>query len=191
MPKISAATVAEHRANRRAALVRAGTELLLESGLERVTPGSVAARAGLTRPSFYDYFPSRDDLLVAIAITSMEDWGAELESALAGVPAGAAQLRRFIDATMAMSADGRHAIADVLRGVELSPKRFDDLMALHEVVMRPVHQILDSLGVSATPSTVTLVHAALGAGIELVGHGVDHRRVADDVHQLLTRGLLN
>lgn len=170
-------------------MVRAGEELLLESGLEGVTPGSVAARTGLTRPSFYDYFPSRDDLLVAIAITAMEEWSAEMESALADVEPGAEELRRFVDATMAMTADGRHAIADVLRDVKLSPSRFDDLMALHDVLMRPVQRVLSSLGVPPAPSTIALVHSVLGTGIDLIGHGLDHREVADEVHQLLTRGL--
>ena len=54
MPKISAPTVAEHRAMQRAALVRAGEEVLLAAGLAGVTPRSVCERAGMSRSSFYD-----------------------------------------------------------------------------------------------------------------------------------------
>src|SRR5690606_28408530 len=82
MPKISAPTVAEHRAAQRAALVQAGEAVLIESGLGAVRPGAVCERAGLSRSSFYDYFSTRDDLLVAIAIDAMERWDTEVEQAL-------------------------------------------------------------------------------------------------------------
>lgn len=187
MPKISAPTVAEHRIAQRAALVRAGEGILLASDLASVTPRRVTERAGLSRSSFYDYFPSRDDLLVAIAIDAFERWDAEVERALAGVDPGLPQLRAFVDTTMAMTAEGRHAIAAKLRAADLSPSRYDDLMRLHDALLRPLRRVLDDLG--APSATAHLVQGVLGAGIELVAHGADHRVVADDVYTLLTRGL--
>lgn len=187
MPKISAPTVAEHRVAQRAALVRAGEELLLESGLASVTPRSVTERAGLSRSSFYDYFPSKDDLLAAIAIDAFERWDDDLERALEGVEPGLPELRAFVDATMAMTAEGGHAIAGTLRSADLSPNRYDDLMVLHDALLRPLRRVLDDLG--APGSAAYLVQGVLGAGIELVTHGADPRAVADDVYALLTRGL--
>lgn len=189
MPKISAPTVAEHRANQRAALIRAGEAVLLESGLAAVTPRSVGEHAGMARSSFYDYFATKDDLLVAIAIDAIERWDAEIDEELSGAEPGLEELRRFIDATMAMTAAGKHAIADALRDANLSPSRREDLMTLHDALLRPLIRVLSDLGMSASRSAIMLVQGVLSAGVQLVTHGVDHRTVADDAFRLLTRGL--
>ncbi len=189
MPKISAPTVAEHRATQRAALIRAGEAVLLESGLAGVIPGAVCERAGMSRSSFYDYFATKDDLLVAIAIDAIERWDAEIEHALSTVEPGLAQLRRLVDATMAMTAEGKHEIAGALREADLNPSRYEDLMVLHDALLRPLVRIVADLGLATSRSAATLAQGVLGAGVQLVSHGMDHRAVADDVFRLLSRGL--
>jgi len=190
MPKITAPTVAEHRVAQRAALVRAAEAVLTEAGLAGVTPGSVTERAGMARSSFYDYFPSKDDLLVAIAIMAIERWDAELEAALDGVEPGLPELRVFVDATMRMTADGKHAIAGTLREANLKPSHLEDLMELHDVLMRPLQRVLEHLGLPASASTMALVQGVLGAGVQLVTHGVTGEDAADQVYALLTHGIL-
>lgn len=189
MPKISAPTVAEHRAAQRAALVRAGAEVLLESGISGTIPRIVCERAGLTRSSFYDYFHSKDDLLIAIAIDAIESWDQEIEDALVGVEPGLAQLRAFVDATMRMTADGRHEVAGALREANLSPSSMDDLMKLHDALLRPLVHVLEGLGIEEARRRASLVQGMIGAGMELIAHGVDERTAADDVYRLLVGGL--
>lgn len=190
MPRITAPTVAEHRAAQREALVRAGEAVLLEGGLAGVTPRSVCERAGLSRSSFYDYFPSKDDLLVAIAIDAIERWDAEIEQALAGVAPGLPRLRALVDATMDMTADGKHEIARALREADLTPSRMDELMALHDALLRPVVGVLTHLGAPDPSASALLVQGVLGAGIQLVAHGRDARQVADDVFAMLEHGVV-
>jgi AcrR family transcriptional regulator len=188
MPKISAPTVAEHRAAQRAALVRAGEEILLDAGLGGFTPGSVTERAGLSRSSFYAYFPSKDDLLVAIAIDALERWDKEIELALANVEPGHDELRAFVSATMQMTAEGKHQIAGVLREADLAPSGFDDLMELHDALMRPVIRVLTDLGADTSMNTVALVQGVLGAGVDLVSRGANAAEVSEDVLRMLVRG---
>jgi hypothetical protein len=64
VPRISSATLAEHRVAQRAALLRAAAELVISGGAAAVNPTAVADRAGIARTSVYDYFHSREDLLV-------------------------------------------------------------------------------------------------------------------------------
>src|SRR5690606_41753595 len=101
MPKISAPTVAEHRVAQRAALLSAGESVLLESGLAGVSPRTVCERAGLARSSFYDYFATRDDLLVAIAIAAIERWDAEIEVVLSDGGTWLSVMRPLCDVSMA------------------------------------------------------------------------------------------
>ncbi|GGI44970.1 AcrR family transcriptional regulator [Agromyces flavus] len=189
MPKISAPTVAEHRAAQRAALVEAGGRILVEDGMAGITARTVTERAGLARSSFYDYFPSKDDLLVAIAIDVFAAWDAEIEQALAEVEAGLPKLRALVDATMAMTADGRHDLAGALREADLHPSRYEDLMVMHDALLRPLVQVLADAGEAEPERSAMLVQGVLGAGIQLVTHGVDHRQVAADVYRVLTQGV--
>jgi len=190
VPKISAPTVAEHRAAQRAALVQAASQILVADGLAAISARTVTERAGLARSSFYDYFPSKDDLLVAIAIDAIGDWDAEVDRALAGIDGGTAKLRALVDVTMAMTADGRHDIAGALREADLHPSRYEDLMAMHDAMLRPVVRVLEECGAAEPERTAMLVQGVLGAGIQLVTHGVDPRQVSDDVYRLLTAGVL-
>lgn len=190
MPKITAPTVVEHRAAQREALITAAETILRESGVDAVIPRTVCERAGLSRSSFYGYFPSRDDLLVGIAVVAMEAWDAEIEAALDGVDSGLAQLRVYVERTMEMTADGRHEIAGALRGADLHPSEMDDLMRLHDALMRPLARILADLGHASPERGAMLAQGVVSSGVQLVEHGVAPAAVADDVYRLLVHGVV-
>lgn len=187
MPKISAPTVGAHREAQRASLVRAAEAVLRESGVAGINPRTVSERAGMARSSFYDYFPSKDDLLVAVAIEAFDLWNAGLAEALDGVEGGLPRLRALVDATMQMTADGRHDLAGHLREADFTPSRFEDVMVLHDALMRPAAEVVADLGVP--DRFVPLVNGVLGAGVQSVQHGADPKATAADVLALLTAGL--
>lgn len=189
MPKITSATVAEHRVAQRAALIRAGEETLLAEGLAGFHPTSVSKRAAMARSSFYDYFATKDDLLVAIAIEAMGRWGAQMEEELKDVAPGLPQLQAFVDATMRMAGDGQHRLADMVKDAHLSPSSVDDLMVLHEALLSPVARVLTDVGADASGNSVMLVQGVLSAGVQLVAHGVDPQDAARDAYRMLTSGL--
>lgn len=190
MPKITAPTVTKHRAAQRTALIRAGEEVLLEGGVAAFSPTSVSARAGMARSSFYDYFPSKDDLMVAISIEAMERWNAEIEAEMSQLEPGIDQLRAFTSATMRMTADGKHALAAIVREADLTPSAIEDLMVFHDVLFRPAVSVLTGLGMDSSRTFIALIHGVLSAGVQLVGHGAAWEEVADDVFNMLTRGLV-
>lgn len=187
MPKISAPTVGAHREAQHAALVRAAEDLLRDEGIAGINPRTVTERAGMARSSFYDYFPSKDDLLVAVAIEAFDRWNRGIQKALAAVEPGLPRLRALVGATMQMTADGEHDLAGPLQQAELSPTRFEDLMVLHDALMRPVVDVIAELGVP--DGFVHLVQGVLGAGVQLVERGADPSRTTADVFALLTAGL--
>ena len=189
MPKISAPTVAEHRSAQHAAMLGAAEAILLEDGVEAVTPASVSARAGLARSTFYEYFPSKDDLLVALAGAAFESWGREVQATIDAAPAGIERLRAYVDVTLILTADGRHAMATALRGVPLSPKGRDDIAALHTALDDPLHDVLVGLDVSDARLVAPLVHGMLGSAMSLVSAGKDPRAVSAATTALLLRGV--
>lgn len=188
MPKISAPTVAAHRAAQRAALLTATEELLSEAGLAGVTPRAVAERAGLARSSFYEYFGSRDDILTAVALAAFDRWAAEIDDAVQAVPP-ADRLHAYVRAVMRMTADGRHDIAATLQQAELSPSSREDIMALHTTLLTPLSALLREAGVADTDTYTALVQGLLNAGMQLVGHGTPPDSAAATITALLQEGL--
>lgn len=182
MPRISAPTVAEHRAAQRQALLDAGVAVITEAGVAAVTPKAVAERAGLARSSFYEYFPSRDDLLAAIALQAFEDWAAELDEALSEVEPGRARLHAYVAAALRMAADGKHELATQLQEAEIAPTRLDVIMQLHDRLSAPLRDVLSSLGIADAGTTAVLVQGLIDAGMKLVLHGSP----ADDVTRSIT-----
>ncbi|MFT3887880.1 MAG: TetR/AcrR family transcriptional regulator [Arachnia sp.] len=84
MPKIAAATVAEHRENVLGALVDA-SERILRAG-EPLTAGVVSAAAGIARNSIYRYVESVDDLRALVLERYLPGWERAVTRALAPLP---------------------------------------------------------------------------------------------------------
>ncbi|MGN6502129.1 MAG: TetR/AcrR family transcriptional regulator [Pseudolysinimonas sp.] len=189
MPKISAPTVAEHRAAQRRALLAAAEAIVAEKGLAAVTPGSVGARAGLARSSFYEYFPSRDDLLAAVAVSAFEQWAAEVEAVTSAVPAGRARLHAYVEATIRLTADGKHALATGLQQAELSPTSRDAIMALHDTLVTPLVRLLEEAGAADVETQAALVQGVIGAGVQLVTHGAPAPAVTAAIIAMLDAGV--
>ncbi|MBB4930029.1 AcrR family transcriptional regulator [Lipingzhangella halophila] len=65
MPKISAPTVAAHRAQTRERILEAVASLTRSQGIDRISLTDVASEAGITRTALYNYFPDKASLLLA------------------------------------------------------------------------------------------------------------------------------
>jgi AcrR family transcriptional regulator len=83
MPKVSD----EHKAQVRRRLLDAALVCLERNGYREVTTREVVSEAGVSTGTFYNYFPSKDDLYAALAQDAL---GAGVAGTLARVPAGAA-----------------------------------------------------------------------------------------------------
>ncbi|GAC1413132.1 MAG: hypothetical protein NVSMB57_08670 [Actinomycetota bacterium] len=65
MPKISARTLEEHRAETAERLIDRFADLVMNRGFAAVSLADVAASAGLARTAIYNYFPDTESLLFA------------------------------------------------------------------------------------------------------------------------------
>lgn len=189
VPKITAPTVAEHRVAQRGALIAAAEALIAEGGMAAITPRSVGERAGLARSSFYEYFPSKDDLLAAIAMRAFDEWAAELEAAMAAAAPGRARLHAYVEATIRMTSDGKHTLATGLQQADLSPKSLEAIMGMHDALTTPLRHLLADLRIPNAASQAVLVQGVINAGMQLVGHGMDADDVIVAVHTILDQGV--
>lgn len=189
MPKITAPTIAEHRVAQRAALIAAGSALIAERGVAAVNPRSVGELAGLARSTFYEYFPSKDDLLAAIAVQAFEEWAGELNAAVAAAPPGRERLHAYVEATIRMTADGKHDLATQLQQTELSPKSYEVVMSMHDTLAAPLRDVLAGLGLRADPVQTALAQGVISAGMQLLAHGVSTEEALAEITTLLDHGV--
>ncbi len=66
MPRIRAASIDEHKALTRRALLDRARDLIAEAGTAEIPLIEVAIGAGVGRTTLYDYFTDRDDLIASI-----------------------------------------------------------------------------------------------------------------------------
>ena len=76
-----------HHGDLRRVLIDAALRLAQEGGLEAVSVREAARRAGVSPGAPFRHFPSRDALMTAVAEEAQRRFRAELEAALAPVPA--------------------------------------------------------------------------------------------------------
>lgn len=189
MPKINAATVAEHRAQQRAALIQAAVDILVEQGAAAVTPAAVGARAGLARSSFYQYFPSAAALLAAIVEESFTAADAATAQALDGVREPAARIDAFIRTELLIAARGAHRPAGALMQADLPAECLARVRELHHHHNAPLQAAIAAVTGDSPDLTGQLVGGIVQAAMTAVEHGADPDRVADHALALLRHGL--
>ena len=145
MPRITAPTLAEHREQRRDALLEAAASVLRESGT--ITMATVAERTGLSRSAVYEYYRSAADLIADVVVDELTAWIDHLAVAVADVDEPRARLEAWIGASLAYVADGRHALVRAAGDASLPPVRRAQVQALHRELAAPVHIALVDLGV--------------------------------------------
>lgn len=173
----------------RNSIVSAAKAIIAEQGVASISPRSVGQRAGLARSSFYEYFPSRDDLLAAVALEAFEKWSADLWEAMEPASTPGERLEAYVTATMRMTTSADHCLATALLQADLSPRSKESLMQLHEVLVRPLRSLLEELEVSDPHETMMLVQGVMASGMRLVSQGGDVNHIARVTTNLLKKGI--
>jgi AcrR family transcriptional regulator len=181
MPRINAATVAEHRARQRAALLAAARALLLAGGWTALTFGVLATRTGIARPTVYSYFRTRDDVVVALCEAELPLVAADIERAVrrAGTPRErlAAFVRAQLRAAGRSGGDG-YRIAHALVEAPLPDQTRRRIMALHRELMPSPVSLLEDLGHPYPALAAALVQSLVNAAVAAVHAGEPPHRVS-------------
>ncbi|QAY73975.1 TetR/AcrR family transcriptional regulator [Agromyces protaetiae] len=115
-------TAGRPRASSRRTLEDAATELFLEQGYARTTIDQIAARAGVGRNTFFNYFPGKSDLLWI----DVDETLAGLDAALEAVPAVAPPVAGARDALVALAARHPHGAVPIALSQHESMQTLDE-----------------------------------------------------------------
>lgn len=160
------------------AILDAAARLFAAAGYARTTTNHVAERAGVSIGSLYEYFPSKDAILVALTERHLAEAEERLRAELAAVRrpglALAAVVRRLVDAMVALHArdPGLHRV--LFEEAPLPPRLRARVARLEEEMAREVAALLASHGVPAAEAP-----RAARLGVEVL-ESLTHRLIVHD-----------
>ncbi|MEV1176813.1 TetR/AcrR family transcriptional regulator [Nonomuraea sp. NPDC049784] len=190
MPRISAATVADHRASQHAALLTAAMEILVAEGPAGLTPAAVGARVGLARSSVYRYFSSTAGILAQLVEDAIPRWATRLEDASSQADGLRERVRAFGAVTLSFVTHPDYALLRALSSVELPQECQDRLDQLHETLIAPLRVILSDAGCPHPELVAHLGWSILGEGQRQLAAGADPTLVTETTLTVLCRAVL-
>jgi AcrR family transcriptional regulator len=191
MPRINAATVAEHRAHQRRALLDAAREALLDGGYPALSFSELARRTGLARPTVYSYFQTKEEIVVALCEIELPRVGAETDQAVARANGPREQLAAFVRAQLRAARDRRYRIAHALVDAPLSDQTRRTIMALHHELMPSAVPIFTELGHPDPAIAAALLQGLINAAVTAMDAGESPRRIAQSTIDAALSGLAN
>ena len=99
MPRIRAATIAEHKVRTRTELLDAAEDLFSRHGYEATSLGDVAAFVGIGRTTVYEYFTDKEDLLASLV---EERLPALVDEVVGGIPQDASTAEQLSELSARM-----------------------------------------------------------------------------------------
>ncbi|GAA3206344.1 TetR/AcrR family transcriptional regulator [Nonomuraea helvata] len=195
MPRISAATIGEHRAQTRDRILQALSRLSRMHGIDAISMTDVAGEAGITRTVLYNYFPDKAALLLAFTERVTQYFIDSYERELPESASPADRLRAFVRLQLAgLLAHPHPGAADL--GAALGPDAFQQLAEHVAPMQRVLVDILDSgvesgdFRVLEVGATARMVLAVIGAErVPLISGDVTVDRAAELVSEFVLRAL--
>ncbi len=180
MPKITAASIAEHVRIQENRILDAALSLFTAHGYRDTDMADIARSMGLARNSLYRYYDSKDHILIAVVQRGMAPFFAQLAEFEKTIADPIERIDAWIGLQMKIAADPCHAMIRMLGKIppNLTGLR-EEISALHEPPRRVLHNAVDLLlqGSGRDSRLVTvmissMVQSAAGVAMQS-GHGDD------------------
>lgn len=189
MPRISADTVPEHRKNQRKLLLAAAKSILEKSGAEAVNFGTVADKAGLARPSVYEYFKSKSDLFLALAEDQFPKWKKQVEASILKARTPETRFEAFFSSQVRMLETGKHAVAFKLL-TALDDNGRARVHEMHISLLELTKGPMQELGFKPSPEVLQLISSVLHSTIAMAGQSKSgHRKLAKTATRFVLGGM--
>jgi AcrR family transcriptional regulator len=189
MPKIETQTLSQHRDWRRSQLIEAAAAIALESGGAAITVAAVAARAGLSRTSVYEYFASSADLAADLVIDELNSFAEELKKISEAGSTPVESIDLWIEGSLQYIADGRHLLAKALNAIDLPRNRSAAIGMAHGALLAPLRSKLEELGISDINFALTLIQSTTDGASRRIESGDDAELVITSTREFCIAGL--
>ena len=160
-PKIEAESIVDQRALRQRQLTDAALSLALEGGAESITVSAVAAKAGLARSSFYEYFSSSADLIADLVMDELESYRLRLSKAVEDSKSSDEYIANWVEESLKYVVDGRHMLVKSLNSITLPDFRKAEIAQGHRALMSTIIEPLANLGIKDIHAALTYLQNTL------------------------------
>jgi AcrR family transcriptional regulator len=184
VPRISAATVAEHRANQERLLLDVAHTFLEETG-DVPSMRAIAERAGLARSSVYHYFGSREALLNALVQDVFPKWTKRVTAAMAAEDEPSDRILAYALANVQLVHEGAHAVGSALASLTPSEALNEQATRMHRMIQEPLIQTLTDLKVSSPEGVSELINALVHASTQSLESGLSLEEVSANLTSVI------
>ncbi len=153
------------REDRRARLVEAGLEILREEGLAGFTQARIAARVDLKQGHLTYYFPTRTDLLVAVARTAIDSQLARLEHMVTSATSIDDAVATVTAATL--SHRNTRVLVAMNQASDQEPGVRELFNQMTDAFVARLSELLQRFGLAASEDAVDMLHA-LFVGLSVI-----------------------
>lgn len=143
-------------------LRQAAVELFAERGYQGCSMSDLAERVGIAKASLYNYYPSKEELLLDLVRRSLDTWAAATHSRLAEEGPFEHRLRRYLEGVVEILHRAPHAVI-VLRLASST---------LPETMGGRVHRLLEENRTRELAEVRAMIERAIAAG-EVEAENVD------------------
>lgn len=185
MPRISAPTVAEHRAKQERLLLDIAHSILQETGTIS-SMGKVAERAGLARSSIYQYFDSREALFDALVQDIFPQWTERVTAAMFAQTELSDQILAYAIANVELVHEGAHAVGSALATLTPGEELNEQAARMHQQIQEPLLHALTELQVTDPQGVSELVNSVVHASTRLLESGQSLERVCNNLTIVLS-----
>lgn len=189
MPRIKTQTLAQHRDWRRNQLIEAAASIAMESGTDAISVAAVAARAGLSRTSVYEYFESRSELVADLVIDELEGFAGVLNSAVEDCTDAQCVISCWMNAALSYIADGRHLLAKTLNATSLPQSRGHLIATAHRKLMSALVKAVTDIGVTDVDRALVFIQAITDASTKRIESGHDAKTEISSATAFCINGL--
>ncbi len=141
----------------------------------------LADQAGLARPSVYEYFRSKGELIIALVDDEFPAWRRELDAAVGGAVGAEARIETFVRTMLRLVAAGRHHLPFAFAASEFHNDIRAHVVGRHAELLALLRPSLAELGVGDVDACSRFVNGVLVAAIEHLRAGAAAHVVDDAV----------
>lgn len=171
MPKIDAPTLLEHRARQRAALLAAARESFKDNGFTDMTFSDIAARAGLARSSVYEYFTSKEDIMIAVCEVELPKRKESIRKAMLRARSPRDEVAAWIRVQLKLVAEDEHKLVTAMMNAEVGPETRERIALMHMELAEPLTAALAAMGWKNESLTASLLQGIVFAGAHRIEGG--------------------
>ncbi len=178
MPKINAATVAEHHARQLDALLDAARGLVLDGGYAALSFGALAEQTGVARPTVYSYFKTKDDVVIALCEAELPLVANEIAKAVQRATGTRERIAAFVRAQLRAAQRRPYRIAHILATAPLPDATRRRIMALHRELVPSATPLFAELDHPYPALAATLLQGLINTAVTAIDAGEPPRRVS-------------